>query len=541
MVVAKSDDKSFLYFEDIVEKYDDPAGWITVARSDDSDKRDSRSLFSALAPDNQSVREQLFRGTDWDVHPDNFGHPCFDGRGEVEFSLGNKASSNDVVIESFMVYRNFHGPFPNAFEPVQNFILYHNLVRDDASGQYIEPISTDPVIRYFGSENVQIRLRHLKDYLAARKMLLVRFHDHHRRIARPVAEIIGKDHDSLKINSDSRLYTVNVYTFEEEGSRLCGKDIIKPYDEPRHRDYLFLSRKDKKYEDFIWKLDPDGNRIEASCAPNKASDNLVRWIYFRKTVLQKYYASPRSCQVSDGQLKHLDLWSISYGQNECNLVTVLLGDLGNLPHEEQLHWKQYNVDPEGGIGRAFFERQFMAKFTESDDPVHRIVHLRGQINKKFQETFGFLLFRQLAEDDRHVLDTLHSLTSNEQKEFDEQILYLAKCFVDSLDTKSLKSRTNWTPEVYDAGHNNTLKYFDHFLRENTGLQPSDVSGLVKIFKMIQNLRSLSTAHTKSSGYKEYLKKTNLDKFGPQERFLSVVYDFSVELKKLLSVTASDTR
>ena len=445
---------------------------------------------------------------------------------------------DDNVVESFMVYRTFHDLFPAIFEPVQNFILYHGLVYDHTTKSYIEPISTDPVIRYVNPKYVQIRIGHLKDYLAARKMLLVRFHAHHRQATRPITEIIGKERDSLEVKSDSQLYTADVYAYEKKTcSRLFGKDIITPYNEPRHHDYLFLSGKCNKYANFIWRLDDDGNPVEASCTEKQAPIEFLRPIYFKKDVLQKYYDNPRIYRVFDGFLSHLDLWSVPYGQNECDLVIVWLGDLGKLPYEEQLHWRRYNIAPEGSIGRAFYNRQLMAEFAESDDPVHRITHLRERINKKFQETFGFALFRQLSEDEHYVLNTLHSLTTNEQKEFDEQILYLAKGFIDSLDKKSLKSKTSWAPET-DAD-NTPLNYFEHFLCENTSLKPSDISELVKIFRITQKLRSLSAAHIKSADYRTYLTIIGLDKFGPQKRFRNIAYVFSVQLKKLLSITTND--
>ena len=533
--MAKSDDESFLYFENITEKYDDPTGWVTVARFDSFNECDCRYLFSALASNNQTTRAHLFSECEWDVHADDFGYPYFSDTDERGFSLGNSVSIGDNIIESFMIFRTFHSLFPDTFEPIQNFILYHKLIHDREKASYVEPISTDPVIRYINSKYVQIKIEHLKDYLAARKMILVRFHAHQRQVARPITEIIGKPNDSRMVKNDSRLYMANIYAVGgKTHSRLFGKDIITPYNEPRHRDYLFLTKKYYKYANFIWKVDDDGNPVEDSCAWEQAPSDFLRPIYFKKDVLRKYYDNPRIYEVTDGIIAHLDLWSIPYGQNEHGLVTVWLGDLGHIPYKEQLHWKQYNVTPEGSIGGAFYKRQLMAEFAESDDPVHIIIQLREQINRKFQKTFGFPLFRELSEDDHYVLSTLHSLTTNEQKEFDEQILYLAKGFIDSLDKKSLKSKTHWIPK--DSNDNTTFNYLEHFLHESTSLEPSDISRLIIIFRTIQALRSLSAAHIKSVKYNTYLTNVGLDTFGLQKRFLIIAHVFSEQLKKLLSIS-----
>lgn len=533
--MVESDDKSFLYFEDITEKYDDPSGWITVARFDSYGVRDCRCLFSALASNNSDAYPHLFSTPGWDVQTD-FGHPYFSGWKNIEFSLGNELSNSNIRIESFVIYRTFHNLFPDAVDLVQNFILYHKLVYNNQYNSYIEPISTEPVIKYVNPKYVQVRTEHLKDYLAARNMILVRFHEHERQINRPIKEIISKEHDSLKRSNDLYLYDISIYpdifTPEQKTySTLFGKDIIKPYDEPKHHDYLYLTGKLKRYVSFIYDIDNNGNPIESSCDVEEEPDKFLRPVYFKKDVLQKYYNNIRIYRVSDGALDHLDLWTIPYGQNEHDLIVVCLGDLATLPYEEQLHWRQHNTFPQGGIGKAFFRRQFMAEFAESDDPVHRIIDLREQINKKFQKTYGFPLFRQLSEGDHYVLTTLHSLITNEQKEFDEQILYLAKGFIDSFDKKSLVSRTAWKPETNDA--DTVLNYFKHFLVENTDLEEDSVTEIVKIFRIIQSLRSSSAAHIKSSKYEKYIQNKHLNQFEPKKRFLVIVNTFSIYLKTLL--------
>ena len=228
------------------------------------------------------------------------------------------------------------------------------MIYDQNSKSYIEPISTDPVIKYINHEFIQIKTKHLKDYLAARKMLLVRFHEHCRYTDRPIMEIIGKDYDSFDVKNDSQLYTIQV--FDEEGNtcaKLRGKDIIVPYDEPLHYDYHLLSGKSQKYENFICELDIHGNTIEYSCTPKQASNEFLRPVYFKKDVLQKYWSNPRIYRVVDGHLSYLDIWDISYGQNKCDLIIVWLGDLGKLPYEEQQHWKQHNTHPEGVLEKYF--------------------------------------------------------------------------------------------------------------------------------------------------------------------------------------------
>lgn len=58
-----------------------------------------------------------------------------------------------------------------------------------------------------------------------------------------------------------------------------------------------------------------------------------------------------------------------------DLVQVWLGDLSKLPDKEQLHWRQYNVPPQGTISQYRFETDFEAKFSGPSIEEAPIKHL----------------------------------------------------------------------------------------------------------------------------------------------------------------------
>ena len=65
-------------------------------------------------------------------------------------------------------------------------------------------------------------------------------------------------------------------------------------------------------------------------------------------------------------------------------------------------------------------------------------------NKKFQafnehweKKFGWDFFRRLTGKDEYSLKILRVPLTNDQREFDEQILTLTKIFIDSLNEKEL--------------------------------------------------------------------------------------------------------
>jgi hypothetical protein len=61
----------------------------------------------------------------------------------------------------------------------------------------------------------------------------------------------------------------------------------------------------------------------------------------------------------------------------------------------------------------------------------------AKTNEAWESAFGWPLFKPLHEDDRHVLHRLHIPLGDTAGELDEQVLYLAKLLVDSLNEESL--------------------------------------------------------------------------------------------------------
>ena len=84
-------------------------------------------------------------------------------------------------------------------------------------------------------------------------------------------------------------------------------------------------------------------------------------VYFRPEVLRKYYDAPQRYKVETGYLRCVGLWGIPFERRTDDLVQVWLGDLGQIPHIDQRHWRTHCVQPPGtGISEARFRRDFGA-------------------------------------------------------------------------------------------------------------------------------------------------------------------------------------
>jgi hypothetical protein len=129
---------SFLAFEDWLAKRETEAkDWMIVARSQ-KDKTTDLFTFSALASANAGNLERLLSKHDWDVDLE-FGNPFFYGYGGEKvayYNPGITAEADGIEFRPFVIYRSFHGFVPDAFELVQNFILYHEAFFVPEQGEY---------------------------------------------------------------------------------------------------------------------------------------------------------------------------------------------------------------------------------------------------------------------------------------------------------------------------------------------------------------------------------------------------------------------
>ena len=525
--------QNFLSFDDYFRAKQDPVGWITVAQIDSRSEPDSRYTYSVMA--SLSGKDDLLKEHRFEVHSRSFGIPTFQrSNNSVTFDTGKKYTEGQITFEPFIIKREFHGLYDTTFDVIQNFILYHNLFFNDQQSAYLDVVEEEKVVEYASPSHVRINMKYLRDYLAAREMILVRYHDYRRHSAVSVLDIFGEERKEIDITNDTHNFHIVIgqYGMDDDAfSMLVGKDIILPYSEPKHQDYLLLSNRPQQYEKYAYGIDDDGNPIEESCdqESENSTGRFLTQIFFKKEVLDRYYSKPSYYRIEDGEIYYLDLWSISFGENDDGLIHVWLGDLGRLPHDEQLYWKAHNVVSGGDLSKNFVNRQILGKFTAIEDPCDKLLYLKISVNESFAGKFGFKLFNDLPETRRQISDAFHTLTSDEEIAFDNQILYMAKLFVDTINKTELEKNTTWKPSRGDE--NKSLYFLEHFLDEML-CSRHDAKTVVSAFRMVQRLRSEAGAHLPGSKYFKTLQDLDLDDLNPKKRFTKILEKFYTKLNLL---------
>lgn len=413
-----------------------------------------------------------------------------------------------------VIHRHFHGARPEYPELCEEFRHFHDLAEDrergtfltfDNSGYPLDVVRVQP-------KHVEVGLSYLLQFLAGTQFHLAIFFDVRRFSALQVDEIPGAEQDIDHADERSR-YVRHVRPWDYDPalktfSRLLGKVLISPPSVERCGKWPYPEREIDPEVTFVIGVNGDGSVREFTSNPDQLSNyfganpgapHYLTPVYFRREVLSKYYADPDRYTVSDGYLACLGLWAAQIDNNHRSHVVVFLGDLGrDLPYRERLHWKQFNVPPEGGISETNLRRSFLAQWTapEAADLTFRSEYER--LGRKWREVLGWPLFLEPDTGDAYLLTTIRVPVTTSQVEFDQQVLALTKLLVDSLNEQALVAEVG-PGEKDEKG----ISKFERFLVQRNCPQTAAVT---QFLRDLQALRSAGSGHRKGDRYDKILAK-----------------------------------
>ncbi|WP_067806611.1 hypothetical protein [Actinomadura formosensis] len=514
------DEQSFLEFSDRLEYVASKLGsepWITVYEYTKTEQ-EQVSYYSGLV--RPGMVEQCLGDASWDLHIGH-GMPGFvfygDGRSEY-LRFGD-----DNGVEPFIIDRDFHGLKPSYVEVSEEFRHFHNLYEDrrkgiftalDDSGDDVEVIRMTP-------SKVQVRAKFLKEYLAARDMVMLLFFDFDRWSSKTLEEL-GMEKQSEDVQKKSHRYIrwVDVVPgmtdpARKTYARFMGKKMVKGSE--NYRPSMFSDRESRQYEEFIIGVDEEGDNVHFTCDEEKLANyfgknpdapHYLTPVFFDKAVMAKYYNDPAKYRVEDSNLHCGGYWGLRLDNNHRDYVVVYLGDLGKLAHKEQLYWKSFNVVPDGNVSDVAFRRSILGQWTDADEPALAFKASYRRFRDRWHKQFGWDLFKPLRPEDEHYWTTLHVPASENQKEFDDQVMALSKVLVERLNERAITKHI--TVEPNDKGITKFQKYLDV-------VEFPDRQALITLLRNLNDLRS-GPAHVKGKTYERASRHFDLDEKGQSRAF-----------------------
>ncbi len=504
---------------------------VTVYRSDGNGPS-SQFIYCALIPSNQI--EHALSKSSWDLSHGG-GLPgtsesLMDGEWKVEYLR----YGDDSGVEPLIIDREFHGIREDYKEISEEFRLFHNLYHDRSSDEYlkIDDAGNEARVAVVKPGLVQIRLKEIRQFLAVKEM--------HLSIQFACVEYSAHCLEELEIEEGGvehrdglmfwRLY------YEDFGgsgshkafSRLWGKRLVEPLPKSKSGFWGFAEKTEEKHVEFIIGVDKNGEEVAYTCNPdalanyfgaNPDAPDYLTPVHFHKQVLDKYYQEPSKYSVEDSLLRCGRLWIMDIDNHHAERVCAWLGDLGrDLPYREQLHWRSFNIPPSGGMSEIYLRRQLMVQAMESDQPDLLFRERYDDLQRLSIEHLGWHLLRPLKSDDQHHLQSLRIPAANEQRDFDELILSLAKLLIDSLHVKRLNSLLSdeQKEEVGEGG----------IPRLEAVLASRNIEGAARhiaFLRNLQSLRSSSVAHRKGKSYKKIAKRFDIEDQNLREVFAGILW------------------
>jgi hypothetical protein len=321
-------------------------------------------------------------------------------------------------------------------------------------------------------------------------------------------------------------------------SRLLGKKLIAGVSKEKSGiwPYNEKSAQEKNYVEFIIGYDDEGEEVYHSCDPdllanyfgaNPGSPHYLTPVYFRREVMTKYFNNPDKFSITDGYLHCGNLWGLRLDNNHANYIIVFLGDLGGLYYEEQMYWRSFNLLPGTSISDVNFKRSFLGEFADPERSDLLFKFRFEQFQEKWESHFGWPLFKPLNENDQYLYSALHVPLTNDQVEFDGQVLALTKIVIDSLNEKQIARF------LQDLDPNSRgITKLEKFLELH---KVSNSEQIIDFLKNLYTLRSTGIGHRKSKSYK---KIAQVFKIG--ERDLILIFEEILnQLIALLNVLESE--
>lgn len=501
-------------FSDWIEFIENTLGsteWVTVFSRNEILGVDQGAIFSALA--HETYIEKALDHYTWDCRIDQ------------SYPFNHRGSNKDIEpldIEPFIFWRTFSRIKEDYYEISEEFRHYFNLFEEDGKTKKdkrfinIDDNGDEIEVVRMSEYEVQVKLKYIKKYLSFKQMRLAIYFNFVRFSEQNLNDL-GLIEKDVKKKDHNLIYSLilrnSLIEDKQSHAELMGKKIVSglPNYISEHHDVI----QESKYECFIIGIDENGDEILYTCDSNKLADyfgknqgspNFLTPVYFRKDVLKKYYDNPHKFSVGDGIIFCTNIWSLKIDNNHPEYVMVFLGYLSNLTYKEQLHWRHHNVPYQGKISRVCFQRNLMGipVYPESPDLLFKLIY--SQFQEEWFKKFGWNLFKPLHPEDEYLFKTLHIPTTNNEKEFDEQVLAITKVLIDSLNDKSLAKGFEFPENTRSITKLETFS-------ESKGVE---IPRVIEFFRNLQSLRSASVAHRKSDDNKEYQRAKEYFNIGQDE-------------------------
>ena len=216
--------------------------------------------------------------------------------------------------------------------------------------------------------------------------------------------------------------------------------------------------------------------------------------FFRPEVLSKYKADREKYYFEESWIGCRSFWSLAfYGINEAGQVYAFLENLNRLPHEEQLHWKQFNEGPEAQIPHHAIKR------FSSEDPYPYCSPLASLKDKLRQLRCEW--WRMRTPD---AVNRAQYPVTGSNDEWRDEILNLDQLLVEGFEEKWLRKKAEELERAPEQEYR-SLKLLEECL-VGLGFEEDHARSIVAPLRKVHDLRSKLRGHASGEETARKLKR-----------------------------------
>ncbi|MBL4835504.1 MAG: hypothetical protein JKY26_16175 [Pseudomonas sp.] len=250
-------------------------------------------------------------------------------------------------------------------------------------------------------------------------------------------------------------------------------------------------------------VETDGARLPSS---ELNSEDIGRWLWFRSSIVNELLDLRGFSLVwytaETGSINSTSGYSIHFGINSSDLITIYAYDIARLPAWEQHLWAAQNVVPDGKVSSELLDSQVKAQPASTHAVEELLWEVMAMLENGFREAFNVQLFTH----DINRLEAMKNISRFASKD-QASLLRLAKelvrIFSDRLDVRELR-KLSTHPNKDKLGSN---KLLEDVLAQNVGPEKAR-----KVFGPLAGAYDMRVgdAHPTSSKIGDALKLAGID-------------------------------
>lgn len=250
-------------------------------------------------------------------------------------------------------------------------------------------------------------------------------------------------------------------------------------------------------------VETDGTRLPSA---ELNSENIGRWLWFRTSIINELLElrgfSLGWYTAETGRIKSTSGYSIHFGINSSDLITIYAYDIARLPAWEQHIWAAHNVVPDGKVSSELLESQVKAQPASTHAVEDLFLGVMAMLENGFRETFGVQLFTHDINRSE-VMKNISRFASKDQASLLRLAKELVRVFSDRLDVRELRKLST---------HSNKDKLGSNKLLEDVLAQKVGPEKARKVFGPIAGAYDMRVgdAHPTSSKIGDALKLAGID-------------------------------